>query len=64
MGKSVTATLTGVLVQQGFFGLDDPAPVPEWQAAGSPRVRITLSRCPRAFSRRRWSGRAGHGVRQ
>ena len=30
MGKSVTATLTGILIEKGFFDLFDPAPVPTW----------------------------------
>ncbi|MGD2152234.1 MAG: serine hydrolase [Gemmatimonadales bacterium] len=29
-GKSITAALVGVLVQQGELELDQPAPVPEW----------------------------------
>ena len=33
MGKSVTATLMGVLIQQGVYTLDQPAPIPEWQSA-------------------------------
>ncbi|MGH3389761.1 MAG: serine hydrolase domain-containing protein, partial [Actinomadura sp.] len=40
MGKSLTATLIGVLVQQGLLSLDRPAPVPEWQ--GDPRAQITI----------------------
>ena len=31
MGKSLTATLMGVLIQQGAYALWQPAPVPEWQ---------------------------------
>lgn len=31
MGKSVTATLMGVLIQQGAYQLWQPAPIPEWQ---------------------------------
>ncbi|MBN9429106.1 MAG: serine hydrolase [Burkholderiales bacterium] len=42
MGKSVTATLLGVLVQQGLLSLDEPAPVPAWQQAGDPRAAITV----------------------
>lgn len=42
MGKSVTATLIGVLIQQGLLALDDPAPVPQWRAPGDPRARITV----------------------
>ena len=32
MGKSLTATLLGVLIQQGEYVLTQPAPIPEWQA--------------------------------
>jgi CubicO group peptidase (beta-lactamase class C family) len=43
MGKSLTATLIGRLMQDGQFKLDDPAPVPEWQSPGDPRGKIRLS---------------------
>ena len=42
MGKSVAAALTGVLIQQGEFDLDDPAPIPEWQRPGDPRSEIRV----------------------
>lgn len=42
MGKSIAATLIGVLVQQGALALEDPAPVPEWQNARDPRRDIRL----------------------
>lgn len=42
MGKSVTATLVGVLVQQGLLSLDQPAPVQEWQQEDDPRAEITV----------------------
>lgn len=42
MGKSIAATLIGVLVQQKALTLDGPAPVPEWQAARDPRRHIRL----------------------
>jgi len=42
MGKSLTATLIGVLVQQGHLTLEQPAPVPEWQTPGDPRQKITI----------------------
>ncbi|MGH7553653.1 MAG: serine hydrolase domain-containing protein [Longimicrobiales bacterium] len=41
-GKSIAATLIGVLVQQGALTLDQPAPVPEWQAARDPRRSIRV----------------------
>lgn len=36
MTKSVINALTGILVGQGKLSLHDPAPVPEWRAAGDP----------------------------
>jgi CubicO group peptidase (beta-lactamase class C family) len=42
MGKSITATLVGVLVQQGLLTIDEPAPIPEWQQPGDPRAAITV----------------------
>jgi CubicO group peptidase (beta-lactamase class C family) len=42
MGKSLTATLFGLLVKDGVYRLDDPAPVPEWRASGDPRARIRI----------------------
>jgi CubicO group peptidase (beta-lactamase class C family) len=43
MGKSLTATLVGRLMQDGHFKLDDPAPVPEWQTPGDPRASIRIA---------------------
>jgi CubicO group peptidase (beta-lactamase class C family) len=43
MGKSLTATLLGVLIQQGAYALDQPAPIPEWQATGDPRAKIRIA---------------------
>jgi CubicO group peptidase (beta-lactamase class C family) len=31
MGKSVTATLMGMLIRQGVYELWQQAPIPEWQ---------------------------------
>jgi CubicO group peptidase (beta-lactamase class C family) len=44
MGKSLTATLVGRLMQDGALEarIDDPAPVPEWQSAGDPRAKIRI----------------------
>ncbi len=42
MGKSLTATLIGILMQQGVYTLDQPAPIPEWQSAGDPRQQIKI----------------------
>lgn len=44
MGKSLTATLLGVLVQQEHLGLHDPAPVDLWRRnPEDPRSRIRIS---------------------
>ena len=43
MGKSVTATLMGVLIRQGAYELWQPAPIPEWQGAGDARARIRIA---------------------
>jgi len=55
MGKSVTSTLVGLLVQEGHFGLDDPAPVPEWKLEGDPRAEIRISDLLRMSSGLRFS---------
>ncbi len=41
-GKSITAALIGVLVQRGLLRLDQPAPIPQWQADGDPRAKILI----------------------
>jgi CubicO group peptidase (beta-lactamase class C family) len=43
MTKSLTAALMGVLIEQGAYRLDQPAPIPEWQAAGDPRAKIRIA---------------------
>ncbi len=43
MGKSLTAALMGVLIQQGVYDLWEPAPVPEWQQEGDPRAEIRIA---------------------
>jgi CubicO group peptidase (beta-lactamase class C family) len=43
MGKSLTATLMGILVKQGVYDLWQPAPIPEWQGAGDPRAKIRIA---------------------
>jgi CubicO group peptidase (beta-lactamase class C family) len=42
MGKSVTATMMGILIRQGAYKLDQPAPIPEWQSPGDPRQQIRI----------------------
>ena len=44
MGKSVTASLMGVLIKQGVYDLWQPAPIPEWQ--NSPTIRARRSALP------------------
>lgn len=55
MGKSVTATLVGLLVQEGALRLDQPAPVTEWQQPGDPRAEITIADLLRMSSGLRFS---------
>ena len=43
MGKSLTATLMGILIKQGVYNLEQPAPVPEWQSPGDPRAKIRIA---------------------
>ncbi len=43
MGKSLTATLMGILIQRGVYSLDQPAPIPEWQGEGDLRGKITIA---------------------
>jgi len=42
MGKSLSGTLLGVLIKQGIYTLDQPAPIPEWQTPGDPRQKIRI----------------------
>ena len=43
MGKSVTATLMGILIRQKAYDLWQAAPVPEWQNPGDPRAKIRIA---------------------
>jgi CubicO group peptidase (beta-lactamase class C family) len=43
MGKSLTATLLGILIKQGVYELAQPAPIPEWQTSGDPRAKIRIA---------------------
>ena len=56
MGKSVTATLMGVLIQQGVYELYQPAPVPEWQVPEDPRRQIRIADLLRMSSGLRFRG--------
>jgi CubicO group peptidase (beta-lactamase class C family) len=42
MGKTLLATLLGLLVHDGTYPLEEPAPVPAWQARGDPRGAIRI----------------------
>ena len=42
MGKSLTSTLLALLVKDSTYTLEQPAPVPEWQAPGDPRGGIRV----------------------
>ena len=56
MGKSLTATLMGVLIQQGVYDLYESAPIPEWQTAGDPRQQIRIADILRMSSGLRFRG--------
>ncbi|HCR54493.1 MAG TPA: serine hydrolase [Cytophagales bacterium] len=43
MGKSLTATMVGILIHQGVYTLDQPAPIPQWQEPGDERAKIRIS---------------------
>jgi len=56
MGKSITGTLIGILINQGVFKLDDPAPVAEWRKTpNDPRAKITIKDLMRMSSGLRFS---------
>src|SRR5215467_13543876 len=42
MGKSLTGTLFALLIKDGTYTLEQPAPVPEWKAPGDPRGQIRI----------------------
>ncbi len=42
MGKSITSALIGILVGDGHFTVDDPAPIPAWRDPADPRSKITI----------------------
>ena len=43
MGKSLAATLLGILIRRRVYELGQPAPIPEWQNAGDPRAKIRIT---------------------
>lgn len=42
MGKSLSATIMGILIGKGVYKLDQPAPIPQWQGKGDPRAKIRI----------------------
>jgi CubicO group peptidase (beta-lactamase class C family) len=56
MGKSITGTLIGLLIQEGALRLEDPAPVPEWhKTPNDARARIRVMDLMRMSSGLRFS---------
>ena len=56
MGKSITGTLVGMLIHQGAFKLENPAPVPEWRKApDDARAKIRVMDLMRMSSGLRFS---------
>ena len=43
MAKTVTGLLTGMMVEDGFLEVDQPAPVELWKENGDPRADITIN---------------------
>src|SRR5688572_20544322 len=43
MGKSLSGTLMGILIRQGAYTLEQPAPIPEWQMPGDARAKIRIA---------------------
>ena len=42
MGKSLSATLMGILIRQGVYSLEQPAPIPQWQGKDDGRAKIRI----------------------
>ena len=61
MAKSLSATLMGVLIQQGVYQLWQPAPIPEWQEEADPRRAIRIADILRMSSGIRCRNRADPG---
>ena len=40
MGKSLSATIMGILMKQGVYTLDQPAPIPQWKNDERSKIRI------------------------
>jgi CubicO group peptidase (beta-lactamase class C family) len=50
MGKSIVSTLFSLMVKDGVYKLDQPAPVPEWQSPGDSRAKIQTTHLLRMSS--------------
>lgn len=50
MGKSLASALTGVMIQRGYYDLDDSVPIAEWQGTSDPRSRIRIRHLVRMSS--------------
>ena len=50
VAKSLSGTIVGIAVRRRLLAVDQPAPIPEWQAPGDPRARITLDQLLRMAS--------------
>jgi len=42
MGKGISATLMGILINKGIYSLDQAAPIPQWQNKNDVRRKITI----------------------
>ena len=42
MEKSLSATIMGILIRQGVYTLEQPAPIPQWQGKGDGRAKIRI----------------------
>ncbi|MFN8357643.1 MAG: serine hydrolase [Spirosomataceae bacterium] len=42
MGKSLSATIMGILINKGVYHLEQSAPIPQWQGKGDPRANIRI----------------------
>jgi CubicO group peptidase (beta-lactamase class C family) len=42
MGKSLSATIMGILINQGVYTLEQFAPIPQWQGKGDGRAKIRI----------------------
>jgi len=59
VSKSVTSALIGVLVRKGLLSPAQPVSIPQWQAPGDPRGRITVDQLLRMSSGLPWDEYAG-----